>query len=173
MDELQVAVDQELAGSGLGTPEAEVAPPASGSDPAAEFYDSLTPGAIALKIADLEKQLAEVREPATNGKVPKNKVAGKPDPNRKYVLLEKNLASWGRVPQQQADLAAILSQHMELGVEYPEAAIFDLVTDQAAEFDSIAGSRQHPTYLLRYYRGLKNDQKHCGFVGRGFLRVIG
>jgi hypothetical protein len=46
-----------------------------------------------------------------------------------------------------------------------------MVIDGCGDFKSITSSVQDPTYLLRYYRGLKNDGKHAGFVARDFLRV--
>jgi hypothetical protein len=103
----------------------------------------------------------------------KNHRAVKPQAGRKYVLLTKSLASWGKVPQQQADIAALLAESMEPGVPWTEEEVFSLVTEYAKEYQSLAKSVQHPTYLLAYYRGLKNDGKHAGFVGRDFLQVVG
>lgn len=102
----------------------------------------------------------------------KNQTASRPSASRKYVLLDKSLASWGKVPPQQADLAAILAAHMQLNVPYTEAQVFEIITTEAAKYSHLAASKQDPTYLFRYYRGLKNDQKHAGFVARDFLRVI-
>ena len=79
---------------------------------------------------------------------------------------------FGKVPQQQQDLAKILSNNMVLDVEYTEGQVFDMLMEHAAEYPSIANSKQDPTYLFRYYRGLKNDGKHAGFIARDFLRMV-
>lgn len=103
----------------------------------------------------------------------KNHRPGKPDPNRKYVLLSKRLSSWGNVPQQQADLAELLAKNFEVGEEVTEAQVFNALVDGAGEYDSICKSKQDPTYLFRYYRGIdKKDGKTAGFIKRGFLRVV-
>jgi hypothetical protein len=103
----------------------------------------------------------------------KNKKPGKPNANRKYVLLSDKLASWGLVPRQQADIAKILAHYMEVGKEYSEAEVFGFLVDGAGEYESIYKSEQDPTYLFRYYRGLKKDGKHAGFVARNFIQQIG
>ena len=104
--------------------------------------------------------------------VAKNKRPGKPG-TTKYVLLTKRLASWGRVPQQQADLADILARSFEVGVEIPEAELFVAVTNLAKQYPSLAKSVQDPTYLFRYYRGLDGkDGKHAGFIKRDFLKQV-
>jgi len=118
-------------------------------------------------------QLKEKIEELKGGNVKKNQVPGKPQVGRKYVLLSKSLSSWGRVPQQQADLAKVLSNNMEVGKEYSEAEVFDVLQEQAVLYPSVERSVQDPTYLFRYYRGLKNDGKRAGFVARNFIRVIG
>lgn len=125
------------------------------------------------KMAELQQRLAQLTMMNQEGGVAKNKRPVNPDPGRKYVLLSKTLESWGRVPQQQRDIAMLLSQLMTVNQEYTEAEVFAAVTDYACEFDSIRKSVQHPTYLFAYYRGLKNDGKHAGFVARNFLRQIG
>ena len=143
------------------------------------------------------EQLALLRQPASPGQKPaetleqsqgwsfivgtagtttqpslaKNHVAGKLS-NKKYILLTKTLASWGKVPRQQADLAAILAGNMEVGKEYSEEQVWQILDSNYRQYPSLANSKQHVTYLCRYYRGLKNDHKtHAGFVARGFLRV--
>ena len=60
---------------------------------------------------------------------------------------------------------------MDLDVEWTEEEVFELVKDSAKEHESLRKSKQDPTYLFRYYRGLKNDGKHAGFIARGFLRM--
>ena len=90
--------------------------------------------------------------------------------NVKYERLGE-FKAWGKVPQQQADLAAIITESVEVGAEWNEEELFDLVTTSAKEYASLRNSKQDPTYLFRYYRGLKNDGKHAGFIARGFLRM--
>ena len=102
----------------------------------------------------------------------KNQKPGKANASRKYVLLDKELKSWGKVPQQQADIARLLGTNMEIGREYTEAEVFDMLMEKSAEYNSLLGSKQDPTYLFRYYRGLKNDGKHAGLIARNFLRMV-
>jgi len=104
--------------------------------------------------------------------VKKNQKPGKANASRKYVLLDKELKSWGKVPQQQADIAKLLGANMEVGKEYTESEVFDMLMEKSAEYNSLLSSKQDPTYLFRYYRGLKNDGKHAGFIARGFLRMF-
>jgi hypothetical protein len=121
--------------------------------------------------AEILKQVAELTARlASLQKAPKNHVPGKPQ-NVKYVLLTQKLSDWGKVPQQQADLASILSNNLKVGQPVSEAEVFALVEREAPRYESIRRSVQHPTYLLRYYRGLKHDAKHAGFIARGFLKV--
>jgi hypothetical protein len=110
--------------------------------------------------------------PAVKDTTPKNKRAVKPEPGRTYVRLGP-LDTFGRVPRQQADIAAILTESMDIGKPWTEEEVFELVTDGAVEYDSLAKSVQHATYLFTYYRGLKNDGKHAGLIARNFLRMIG
>jgi hypothetical protein len=126
------------------------------------------------RIEELKKQLADLmKEEVPMEKAKKNQKPGKPQAGRKYVLLTNTLKSWGNVPDQQRDLAKVLANNLEVGKEYTEAEVFDVVNEQAPLYPSIAESVQDPTYIFRYYRGLKNDGKHAGFVGRDFFRVIG
>lgn len=126
-------------------------------------------GQLSAKLVELKAQLEALTTKKGGNEVAKNKRAVNPDPSRKYVLLSKTLESWGRVPQQQRDIATLLSQLMTVNQEYTEAEVFAAITDYACEFDSLRKSVQHPTYLFTYYRGLKNDGKHAGFVARNFL----
>ena len=128
-------------------------------------------GRIAARMQELEelqRRLTELKNPAK-----KNHKPGKPAAGRKYVLLTNKLADWGKVPQQQRDLAAILAGAMKVGQEYSEAEVFDAVIDGAGDYQSIGNAVQDPTYLFRYYRGLKNDGKHAGFIARNFIRQVG
>jgi hypothetical protein len=97
--------------------------------------------------------------------------AVKSDPNKKYVLLSKTLPSFGRVPLQQANLAEIIGSKFEVGAEIPEPDLFAVLRAEAGRFPSLAQSKQDVEYLFRYYRGLKNNGKQCGFLGRNFLQV--
>jgi hypothetical protein len=119
---------------------------------------------ILSELAAAVAQLEALKKPA------KNKVAGIPK-QVTYILLSKTLASWGKVPQQQQDIAEILARHLEVGVPRTEAEVFDIVTRESVNYTSLAKSVQHPTYLFKYYRGLKHDHKHAGFVARGFLKA--
>ena len=125
------------------------------------------------RLQQLVKELEELKggSKVTNDGVKKNQKPGKANASRKYVLLDKELKSWGKVPQQQADIAKLLGVNMEVGKEYTEAEVFDMLMEKSAEYNSLLGSKQDPTYLFRYYRGLKNDGKHAGFIARGFLRM--
>ena len=127
-------------------------------------------GDIAAKtqeLKELQRRLSALKNPPK-----KNQRPGKPTTGRKYVLLSDKLANWGKVPQQQQDLAAILTGALKVGQEYSEAEVFDALVDGAGEYKSIANAVQDPTYLFRYYRGLKNDGKRAGFVARNFIRQI-
>jgi hypothetical protein len=161
--------------------EAEVANPEA--EPLSEAPQKPAESDIFAKLAALQAILEELKSQkptpaatpitsAVKDTTPKNKRAVKPEPGRKYVRLGP-LDTFGRVPQQQADIAAILTESMEIGAEWTEEELFLLVTDSAVEHDSIAKSVQHPIYLFTYYRGLKNDGKHAGFIARNFLRMIG
>ena len=90
-----------------------------------------------------------------------------------YVRLTATMKNFGKVPEQQANIAQILCEGMELNLPYSEAQVFAMVVENAGRFPKLRNSVQDPTYLFRYYRGLKNDGKHAGFVARDFLRVIG
>ena len=133
---------------------------------------------ILAEVARLQAELAALKnggasttvEVKKESNVKKNQKPGKADPNRKYVRLGE-FKTWGSVPQQQLDLAKILAESMDLGAEWTEEEVFELVKDSAKEHESLRKSKQDPTYLFRYYRGLKNDGKHAGFIARGFLRM--
>ena len=90
--------------------------------------------------------------------------------NVKYVRLGE-FKSWGNVPQQQADLAAIISESVDVGTEWNEEELFDLLVTGAKDYASLRNSKMSATYLFQYYRGLKNDGKHAGFIARNFLRM--
>ncbi len=125
-----------------------------------------------LYIAELERRIEATEKPAPVVKVAKNHRMGKVAADRKYVLLSSKLAMWGKVPQQQSDIAELLLKYMTVDKEYTEGEVFNCLIDGCGEFNSLCTSKQDPTYLFRYYRGLKNDGKHAGFIARGFLRQI-
>jgi hypothetical protein len=126
--------------------------------------------ALLAQVAELRAKIAEVAKSA----VKKNHVAPKPIAGRRYVLLAKSLASWGKVPQQQADIATILSKNFEVGIEVPETEVLARVAIEATNYPSLAKSVQDPGYLLRYYLGLdKKDGKHAGYIKRNFVQVRG
>lgn len=102
--------------------------------------------------------------------VAKNQTAGKVT-TTKYVRLKETMDSYGNIPQQQKDLATILT-FMEIGKEYTEAEVFAVLQDKRASYNSLATAKQDVTYLFRYYRGLKNDGKYAGFIARNYLRAI-
>lgn len=124
------------------------------------------------ELAALRARLAELTaaEPKAADKPKKNQVPGKPT-DKKYVLLTKKFENWGTVPQQQLDLSTILIRGMEIGVEYTEKDIFNMLIDGCGDFPSLCKSKQDVTYLFRYYRGLKNDGKYAGLIGRNLIRM--
>lgn len=109
----------------------------------------------------------EVKEKSN---VKKGSKISKGDPSRKYERLGE-LKTWGKVPQQQADLAAIIAESVEVGAEWSEEELFDLIVSGAKDYASLRNSKMSATYLFQYYRGLKNDGVHAGFIARGFLRM--
>jgi len=138
------------------------------------YQQQLTKDEIVARIAEATAEIAKLKGGSkVADSTKKNKRPGKSNLNRKYVLLSKKMAGWGLVPQQQADIASILAHYMEVGKEYSEAEVFGFMVDGAGEYASIYKSAQDQTYLFRYYRGLKNDQKHAGFIARNFIRQIG
>lgn len=131
-----------------------------------QVADAVDRAAVLEKLADLQKQLDQMKS------APKNQRPGKANDKNHYKLLSKVMESWGNVPDQQRDLAKILAGSMELGKEYTETEVFAMLVDGCGEFPSLTRSRQDVTYLFRYYRGIKKTAKYGSFVGRNFLRVI-
>lgn len=76
-----------------------------------------------------------------------------------------------KIPQQQRDLAAILTAGMTANEVYTEAQVFELLNREYTKYDSLRNSRQSVETLFRYYRNLKEDLPHAGFEARGFLEV--
>lgn len=133
--------------------------------------NNMTDDVIMAEIAKLTAELQALKV-GNVSKEKKNQKPGKANASRKYVLLNKKMADWGKVPQQQHDLADLLSKGMEVGKEYSEPEVFNMLIDGAGDYPSIYSSVQDPTYLFRYYRGLKNDGKHASFIARNFLRMV-
>lgn len=98
----------------------------------------------------------------------------KPQAGRTYTLLTPALADWGRVPQQQRDLAEIVLSCHKVGEEFSEAELFANLAAHAAEYPALSKSSMHVTYLFAYYRAFdKKDGKHGSFIRRGFIRQNG
>ena len=108
---------------------------------------------------------------SAGGKPPKNHVEGKAG-SGKYVLLSKNLATWGKVPSQQAAIADILSKNFEPRVEIQEVELVAALVRDKGKYPSLNNSVQSVTYLFRYYRGLKHSGNHAGFIARNFLQKV-
>jgi hypothetical protein len=119
----------------------------------------------------LASMAAEIESLKAERSAPKNQVVGKTGTG-KYVLVTKLFPTWGNTPQQQKDLAAILTSFMEVGKEYTETEVFAQLESEYVKYSSLASAKQHVTYLFRYYRGLKNDGKYAGFIARDFIRHI-
>jgi hypothetical protein len=126
--------------------------------------------AILAQIAEAKAKIEELKKEEV--KVAKNHRPGKVT-DSVWIRLGA-FEEWGKVPQQQKDLATILTNMMQVGVQYSEAAVFAEVTERAKDFPSLSTSDQDATYLLRYYRGLnkKDDPRYAGFIKRNFLQVI-
>jgi hypothetical protein len=140
--------------------------------PKEEEKKTMNSDALMAMIQKLTDELNELK--GTNvTKVKKNQRPGKAAAGRKYVLLSATLNKWGKVPQQQADIADLLTKNFKIGEEVTEDALFTALVDNAGDYASIYSSKQDPTYLFRYYRGLKNDGKHAGFIARNFIKQIG
>lgn len=125
---------------------------------------------LQVRVMELKARLASLQAAAAPSAAKKNQRTGKPNATAKYVRLGVFNAK-GTVPQQQSDIARILSESMEIGKEYTEAEVFEFVTSKRNDYASLRKSVQDSTYLFRYYRGLKDDGKYAGFVARDFLRV--
>jgi len=89
-------------------------------------------------------------------------------PTSKVVRLGE-LRMDGKVPQQQLDLAKILTAGMEVDKEYSEDHVLKIMEAGRDGYKSLRESKQPVTYLFRYYRGLKADGTHAGFVARDFI----
>ena len=196
----QVRLDQENEVVGQ-EPVAEVQvqepaePVAEVQEPAAQEPAEPTQAELLAKLRELQAQLAASKAPPNEpkelsdeeaflmvpkpgptlvpagGKPAKNHVDSKPGTSR-YKLLSKSLASWGKVPAQQAAIADILAKHFEPGVEVPESDLFAKLVECRDNYPSLKQSKQSVTYLFRYYRGLKHEGNHCGFIGRNFLQKV-
>jgi uncharacterized Fe-S cluster-containing MiaB family protein len=119
---------------------------------------------LTAKLEKLEKAAA-----AQTVKTAASAVGPKAVTGRTYTLLADALPTWGKVPQQQRDLALICSEIMTKDEPVSEAELFAHLEERAKAFPSLANSVQPVTRLFAYYRGLKNDGRHAGFVARGWM----
>lgn len=88
-----------------------------------------------------------------------------------YVLLTKEMQDWGRVPQQQADMASIIASRFEVGVPFKEWDLFQALEEDKHLYPSLEHSCQDVSYLFRYYRGLScKRSSHAGYLMRNFIR---
>ena len=135
--------------------------------------------AVLAEIAKLQAELnalvagdvPTIAEKKGDNGVKKGSKVSKGRADRWYERLGE-LAMYGKVPQQERDLATIMEESMELGSKWSEEELFDLLITSAKEYQSLRNSAMSATYLFQYYRGLnKKDGKHFGFIARGFLRM--
>jgi hypothetical protein len=91
-------------------------------------------------------------------------------PTRRVYVRLGEFRMDGRVPQQQLDLVQILTVGMEIDKEYSEDYVFKILETGRDGYKSLRESKQAVTYLFRYYRGLKAEGRHAGFVARDFIR---
>jgi len=160
-----VQVDQEPAESGNeepGTVELDTAVQES-ADTGGEVEFSLKD-----EIAKLRAELDALKA----SKPPAPPAGAARNTNRVYVLLTKELPSWGKVPRQQADMAQILASNFEVGKPVPEAELFAALERERQAYESLRISKQPTSALFRYYRGLKPEKNHAGYIARNFLRTF-
>jgi hypothetical protein len=121
---------------------------------------------------------------ALGGSAAKAEVVGKVDSRgrkavgaksgRTYQRLSAALADWGKVPQQQADLAKLFAEACEVGKAVSEEALYAYLTSNGDRFESLRKSTMSATYLWSYYRSFsKKDQVHGSFIRRNYLRMNG
>ena len=134
-----------------------------------ENLKDMTQAQVAQLIAELSAKVERLSQPA------KNRRPGVPGEKNVYVRLtsKEGMDRHGRIPPQQDAIAEILERGMERNKEYSEKEVFDMLIDGAGDYRVLYTSKQDPTYLFKYYRGLnKRDGKHLGFILRGFLKVV-
>jgi len=142
--------------------------------PVVEKEEEMTEEQIQARIEALTAEIAAHNgNGASSPKTKKNHKVGKASATRKYSLLSGTMANWGKIPQQQADLAELLSKSMSVTSEYSEQEVFNFLIDGCGDYPSLYRSKQDVTYLFKYYRSLKNDGNHAGFVARKFVRMEG
>jgi hypothetical protein len=90
-------------------------------------------------------------------------------PTSKVYVRLGELRMDGKVSQQQLDLAKILTAGMEVDKKYSEDQVFKILEAGRGGYKSLRESRQPVTDLFRYYRGLKAEGTHAGFVARDFI----
>lgn len=141
-----------------------------------ELAPSANLDVLKMQILELSAQIEALKAKGgitASDSVKKNHKVGVPSPTAKYVLLSNKLENWGKVPQQQQDIADILINNMEVNVPYTEAQVFNMLVSECGEYLSLCNSKQDVTYLFKYYRGLKKIAKHAGFIARNFIQKIG
>lgn len=156
VEEPEVEVDPEIT-------DAENSHGQDADPPVSETQEPTTNDQLLAAMKLLQEQIIELR------KAPKNQVAGTPG-NKTYAR-KGNLNTEGKIPQQQADLSKILVNNMPVGEKFTEAQVFAFLQKDYSDYPSLLNSKQDVTYLFKYYRGLKRDGKHAGFVARDFLTV--
>lgn len=122
-------------------------------------------------VLSLQQELAELRAQqqvlVNTPRVPVTRAST----TKKYVLLTDKLAVWGKVPQQQADIADILANTFEVGTPFTEDELIAALNREKDQYPALATSRQDMKYVFSYYRGLGNrDGKHAGYIARDFMR---
>ena len=126
-------------------------------------------GELEAKLAALVAPPEKKSERKESDMLPKNQRPPK-KMNGRYVLLEKSLRSWGCVPEQQANLAKILSENFEVGKEFSQVELDVVLRREQAKYPQLRRSIQDVMVLFLYYKGLgKRDGKHAGFIARDFL----
>lgn len=167
MDEVDEAILNEVIEEKAQEQEAQEQevgeqPPVEGEKPAEQ--SATTNEVLAKELAELKATLARLTAQ------PKNHVPAKVT-DKSYERLG-DLKTWGKVPQQQLDLANILVRHMELGKKYSEAEVFAFLVTDRDQYVQLRTSRQDVTYLFKYYRGLKKTATHGGFFARDFIKAV-
>lgn len=133
--------------------------------------DNVVAQQLLAELAKLQEELAALKAAKAAPVGPKNhrpvKVSG-----RMYVRCSEKLAAWGKVPQQQADLADIICKNFAVNAPFSEADLFAKLEEERENYPALRNSKQSVTYLFAYYRGLRHDEKYAGFIARNFLRAL-
>ena len=111
--------------------------------------------------------------------IPKNHQPLQGKPGRKYKLLSHTMDMSGKIPAQQRELQQILTEYLEVGIEYSEPVVFGIVESRAYDkneagaylYPQLARAIQSPSYILSYYKSLRAKNNHAGFEARGLLAI--